>query len=237
MDPILATRATYPLRKALIPRPKTVYAAHPRSVEWVFGCAGKAELALDGARYEVSTGDLAIVPPRCPHLERIRNPSHGYHLLWFCVFPDQSQVGIYSSLYNSGRRFDLQLVRGTRVKQRADVCRLFTRSAEEALNRGIAWDGQLHALRVNRVVAVSGLNAERNIRFFSLLIWRSNEGRTKRVRRWLMMSRTIICRSSMKIAFCCKHQQQTAHRTTSSETIYEVRRWPPLFMLTDGLYC
>ncbi|MCZ7647331.1 MAG: AraC family transcriptional regulator [Planctomycetota bacterium] len=126
------------------------YVAHPQNVEWVFAHTGKAELALDGRRYELSAGEMAVIPQHALHLERIRHPAQGYHLIWFCGYLKNNWVGIHSSSYHGGNRF--QLVRGANFPHRPDLCRLFKRSAEEARERRRGWEALLRATFIETLV-------------------------------------------------------------------------------------
>lgn len=128
------------------------YAGHPNMVEWVFGLSGRAEMALDGGRYEVAAGELVVIPPRVPHLERILHQDQGFHLIWICGYLHQANIKIHASSYNGGSRF--QLVRGACLNNRADLCRNFARTGEEAALRGKGWLSLLRASVVEALVDI-----------------------------------------------------------------------------------
>jgi AraC-like DNA-binding protein len=96
---------------------------------------GRAELALGGHRYIMTDGDVAIVAPNTPHLERIVNRNQGYHLLWLRVTPDR--LSMHMSSYSQGNRF--QLVRGASIPRSGAIGRCFESAAEEADARGTLW--------------------------------------------------------------------------------------------------
>lgn len=126
------------------------YMSHPRSVEWVFGFSGKAELALDGQRYELTEGCLGIIPPHALHMERILHREQGYHLIWFCVYLDKSRISVHSSSYSGGSLF--QLVPGAQIEKCPSLCGLLLRAAEEALRRETAWEHLVRATAIEVVV-------------------------------------------------------------------------------------
>jgi AraC-like DNA-binding protein len=126
------------------------YGEHHNLIEWVFGISGKAELALDGQRYEVNGGDLAVIPMRKPHLERIFERKQSFHLLWFCAFPHKNSVTVHSSSYHGGNRF--QLIESAAIDGRHDLCPLYVRSADEALTRGKGWVNLIRATVIEVLV-------------------------------------------------------------------------------------
>jgi len=89
------------------------YEGHP-ILELAIAVRGRAELALGGHRYVMSEGDVAIVTPNVPHLERLANRNQGYHLLWLRVSPDR--LAMHMSSYSQGNRF--QLVRGGSIPRK-----------------------------------------------------------------------------------------------------------------------
>lgn len=128
-----------------------MYDSHP-GVEWVLCLSGKAELVLDGAVYEMTEGDLGIIPENISHLERKYDDHHDYHLLWFCCNLRGNGVSLHMSSYCGGNRF--QVVRGARIPNCTDVCKLFRRGSEEALTRGAEWDSLLRAIALEVVIYV-----------------------------------------------------------------------------------
>lgn len=128
------------------------YGGHGQILEWVFGFSGKAELALDGRRYELAENDLAVVPPGAAHLERVPGRQQSFHLLWICAYLDRNRLTVHSSSYSGGSRF--QFVDGACVEKRGDLCRLMLRGTQEALGRDTGWEGMVRAAAVELVVAL-----------------------------------------------------------------------------------
>ena len=110
------------------------YEGHP-ALEFVVAVRGRAELALGGHRYILAEGDIGIVPPNIPHLERIVNRNQGYHLLWLRISPDR--LSMHMSSYSQGNRF--QLMRGASIPRSGAIGRCFETAAEEVHTRGSLW--------------------------------------------------------------------------------------------------
>ncbi|MBI3830212.1 MAG: helix-turn-helix transcriptional regulator [Planctomycetes bacterium] len=128
------------------------YMAHPRSVEWVFGFSGKAELAMDGKRYELSKGCMGLIPPKASHLERIYHRDQGYHLIWILAYLERNRVTIHSSSYSGGNLF--QLVSGASIEKCTNVCNLFAQSAEEFQRREFGWENMLRSTAVEVLIRI-----------------------------------------------------------------------------------
>ncbi|MCZ7646290.1 MAG: AraC family transcriptional regulator [Planctomycetota bacterium] len=123
-----------------LPGKSVKYDKHP-SVEWVYGLGGRGELALDGKRYLVETGELAVIPHQTLHLERIADPARAYHLTWFCVARDV--VLIHFSRHDpvAGFLWDP----GARIVNCARICKLFLEATEEVVRREEGWDRMVAA--------------------------------------------------------------------------------------------
>jgi AraC-like DNA-binding protein len=124
-----AERATQPLSTVVYP-----YQGHP-TLELAFGFQGRAEFALDGRRYALEAGDIAVVAPGVPHQERVLPGDDAYHLVWFRCAAER--VTIHSSSYSRGNRF--QLVRGAGILPGGEITLIFERAAQETRTRGTAW--------------------------------------------------------------------------------------------------
>jgi len=111
-----------------------VYEGHA-ILELAFVVQGRAELALAGQRYVMTSGDVAIVVPHALHLERIQNRNQGYHLLWLRVAPDR--MSFHASSYSQGNRF--QLVGGASIPRCGAIGRCFEAAAQESIERGPLW--------------------------------------------------------------------------------------------------
>ncbi|MCZ7648189.1 MAG: AraC family transcriptional regulator [Planctomycetota bacterium] len=134
---------------AELPHADFNYGGHP-TLELVFGFMGRAELALDGQRYVLAEGEAALVPPNCPHLERLLSLDQAYHLVWFRVGPDR--IAIHGSSYSRGNRF--QLVRGATVSPSGPICRYFESAIDEARERAPLWFSLVRARLTEGLVRV-----------------------------------------------------------------------------------
>lgn len=145
------------------------YEGH-RHIEWAFGCAGTAEMALDGRLYLIQRGDLAIIPSDVLHLERIHDAETPYQLIWFCIY--NQLIRIHAGTYGPDHRF--ATTSGATVLNCAGICRLFHEGTEEALKRPLAWQHQLHArvrealVQIARHIEKHGLHASHQ-HLFSML--------------------------------------------------------------------
>jgi len=145
-----------------LPNVSLTYSSHLQ-LEFVVGLQGCAELAMDGQRYTLTEGDVAIVPSHTPHLERIYSRRQDYHLLWLCLWPNR--LTIHSSLYHRANRF--QVVRRACIPRHNTVWRCMESAAEEALACSPYWLSLARARLVEGLVLAlrqmdengSGLNA------------------------------------------------------------------------------
>jgi AraC-like DNA-binding protein len=126
------------------------YGSHPQGIEWVIGLSGKAELALDGRRYEIAVGDFAIIPRHAMHLERIRDHRHGFHLIWVACYLNKDRVTMHSSSYFGGNRF--QLVRGAAIEKCRDLCQHFQTVEHEATEQAPGWESLIRATIVTALI-------------------------------------------------------------------------------------
>jgi AraC-like DNA-binding protein len=128
------------------------YSDHPQLIEWVFGLSGKAELALDGKRYELAEGDIGIIPRHAKHLERILDNQHGFHLIWMGAYMHRSRMTIHSSSYFGGNRF--QLVSGASIEKCGDICQIFQSVEKEVGDRAANWDSLARSMIVSAFVQI-----------------------------------------------------------------------------------
>jgi AraC-like DNA-binding protein len=124
-----AERVVQPLSTVVYP-----YRGHP-TLELAFGFQGRAEFAMDGRRYTLEAGDIAVVMPQVPHQERVLPGDDAYHLVWFRCSAER--VTIHSSSYSRGNRF--QLVPGAGILPGGEIARVFERAAQETVTRVTAW--------------------------------------------------------------------------------------------------
>ncbi|MBE7465399.1 MAG: helix-turn-helix transcriptional regulator [Planctomycetes bacterium] len=136
------------------------YQSH-RTIEWVFGYAGLGELALDGRRYLVQRGDVAIIAPNAAHQERIHMAGRPYQMIWFGLY--NQVIKIHASSYNLHGAFER--ISGATIFNCADICRLLQEATEEAQVRPRAWRSMLRAhaaealIRIARHIEKHGLFA------------------------------------------------------------------------------
>jgi len=142
--------------------------SHADRIEWVYGLSGKAELAMAGQRYAIESGDLGIIPPGTPYLERVFDRRQNFQLLWFCCQPRKNRVSIRSSRYAGGA--GIQTVDEAIIETRPDLTALFVRTVDEVQSRTRGWCSLLRA-SVNEVLLAAmrhlekcgtGLSAEEN---------------------------------------------------------------------------
>jgi AraC-like DNA-binding protein len=119
------------------------YGGDPDLIKWAYGLSGKAELALNGNRYALESGDLAFVPQNTPHQQRVFERRQNFQVLWFTCCTQTNRIQIFTTSYQGGNQ--IQVINGAIIEKRQDLARWFERTVEEVQTRTRGWCSYLRA--------------------------------------------------------------------------------------------